>query len=65
MYARNIAAIADMIILSRSSKLVADFNSNWGRFIRNFRLFIDCKHGLHLEDMISAFGSTHPGSPGS
>ena len=65
VYERNIAAIADMIILTRATKLVADFNSNWGRFIRNFRLFIDNQHHVSLRDMVSAFGQTHPGSPGS
>jgi hypothetical protein len=65
VYARNIAAIADMIVLARSRKLVADYNSNWGRLIRNFRLFIGEDHHVVFEDMVSTFGHTHPGPPGS
>lgn len=28
-YTRNIQAIADLMILTKSEKLIADFNSNW------------------------------------
>jgi hypothetical protein len=65
VYQRNIAAIADMIVLARANKLVADFNSNWGRFIRNFRMFLDGKTHVALRDMTAAFGNSHPGPPGS
>ncbi|KAL3791653.1 hypothetical protein HJC23_003910 [Cyclotella cryptica] len=36
-YARSIAAIADLTILTRAEKFVGEYNSNWGRLIRDFR----------------------------
>ncbi|KAL7481676.1 hypothetical protein ACHAW6_007363 [Cyclotella cf. meneghiniana] len=38
-YARSIAAIADLTILTRARKFVGEYNSNWGRLIRDFRTF--------------------------
>ena len=36
-YERNIAAMADLVILTRAQKFVGEFNSNWGRLVRGFR----------------------------
>ncbi|KAL7463178.1 hypothetical protein ACHAXS_003557 [Conticribra weissflogii] len=40
-YTRNIQAIADMMIVVRSETFVGEFNSNWGRFVRVFRMFFN------------------------
>ena len=68
MYARNIAAIADMIILSRADKFIGDYNSNWGRFIKIARSFLNSdgnKPSVITKPMVIAFGPSHPGEPGS
>jgi hypothetical protein len=36
-YERNIAAMADLMILTRSNKFVGEYNSNWGRLVKGFR----------------------------
>lgn len=70
VYKRNIAAIADLFILARAQKFVGDYNSNWGRFIKVARSFLnnnDGKKGPHVitRPLIAAFGPSHPGVPGS
>ena len=40
-YERNIAAMADLVILVRSDKFVGEYNSNWGRLVRGFRTVFD------------------------
>mmetsp|Transcript_16823 Transcript_16823/g.36316 ORF Transcript_16823/g.36316 Transcript_16823/m.36316 type:complete len:579 (-) Transcript_16823:79-1815(-) len=37
-YKRNIASIADMMIAAKSDMFVGEFNSNWGRLVRIFRM---------------------------
>ena len=37
-YARTIAGVADLMILAKSDLLVGEFNSNWGRLLRIFRI---------------------------
>jgi len=37
-YKRNIAGIADLLILAKSNLFVGEFNSNWGRLVRVFRM---------------------------
>ncbi|KAL7533692.1 hypothetical protein ACHAXR_005389 [Thalassiosira sp. AJA248-18] len=37
-YARTIASIADLMTLAKSDTFIGEFNSNWGRLIRIFRL---------------------------
>lgn len=37
-YQRNIAGIADLLILAKSNLFVGEFNSNWGRLVRVFRM---------------------------
>ncbi|KAL7475870.1 hypothetical protein ACHAW6_001768 [Cyclotella cf. meneghiniana] len=69
VYKRNIAAIADLVILSRADKFVGDYNSNWGRFIKITRSFLNDRNDtmkplVSTRDMIVAFGPGHPGPPG-
>ena len=40
-YERNVAAIADLMILAKSDLFVGEFNSNWGRLVRTFRLYMN------------------------
>mmetsp|Transcript_22011 Transcript_22011/g.47850 ORF Transcript_22011/g.47850 Transcript_22011/m.47850 type:complete len:555 (-) Transcript_22011:88-1752(-) len=37
-YRRNIASIADMMILSKARTFIGEYNSNWGRVIRTMRV---------------------------
>jgi hypothetical protein len=37
-YDRTIAAMADLMILTRANKFVGEYNSNWGRLVRGFRV---------------------------
>jgi len=37
-YHRNIASIADMMILSKAHTFIGEYNSNWGRVIRTMRV---------------------------
>lgn len=37
-YHRNIASIADMMILSKAKTFIGEYNSNWGRVIRTMRV---------------------------
>ena len=48
-YERNIAAMADLVILVRSDKFVGEYNSNWGRLVRGFRTIFDPM----LEEMLN------------
>ena len=70
VYKRNIAAISDLVILARAQKFVGDYNSNWGRFIKVARSFLNDngdKNMPHVitRPMIAAFGPSHPGVPGT
>lgn len=38
MYVRNIVSIADMMIAAKSDMFIGEFNSNWGRVVRMFRM---------------------------
>eukprot|EP00804_Cyclotella_cryptica_P009091 CCRYP_003173-RA/>CCRYP_003173-RA protein AED:0.06 eAED:0.06 QI:285/1/1/1/1/1/2/104/575 len=69
VYERNIAALADLFVLARSDKFVGDYNSNWGRIIRIFRLFLNhdrpsedggSKPMTTMKDMVVAWGHGHP-----
>ena len=44
-YHRNIASIADMMILSKSRIFIGEYNSNWGRVIRTMRVRLNDNHG--------------------
>ncbi|KAL3789529.1 hypothetical protein HJC23_001337 [Cyclotella cryptica] len=51
-YARSIAAIADLTILTRAQKFVGEYNSNWGRLIKDFRtIFSDNLDALVPNDV--------------
>ena len=73
-YHRNIAAIADLMILTKSSKFIGEFNSNWGRLIRNFRTVLNDisnpytsseEPPVFVRETIVAFGPNHPGPVGA
>ncbi|KAL7477725.1 hypothetical protein ACHAW6_003521 [Cyclotella cf. meneghiniana] len=71
-YARTIAAIADLKILSRAQKFVGEYNSNWGRLIKDFRTIFsynldapDTNGGsdrasILVRDIVEVFGQTPP-----
>jgi len=40
-YARSIAGISDLMILTKSDIFVGEFNSNWGRLVRSFRMKVN------------------------
>lgn len=40
-YTRNIRAIADLLVLTKSDTFVGEFVSNWGRIIRLNRLILN------------------------
>lgn len=70
-YDRNIAAMADLMILAKSDVFVGEFNSNWGRLVRTFRLKMNdstkIKNGQRpviIRETRIAFGSLSPGPPG-
>lgn len=71
-YARNIAGVADLMILAKSRVFVGEFNSNWGRLVRTFRLRVNdstkvengARPVLTEGEMRVAWGQQHPGPPG-
>merc|ERR1719223_524598 len=70
-YERNIASIADLMILAKSDIFVGEFNSNWGRLVRTFRLKINnsakIMNGARpviQREMKVAWGNKKPGPPG-
>ncbi len=40
-YKRNLATVPDLMLLARSDVAVVEFNSNWGRLMRTFRLHVN------------------------
>lgn len=70
-YARNIAGIADLMILAKSDVFVGEFNSNWGRLVRTFRLkmnnsakIVNGARPVIEREMRVAWGFKRPGPPG-
>ncbi len=71
-YERNIASIADLMLLSRGNVVIVEFNSNWGRLVRTFRLRINdskrvtngARPVLQKGDIRIAWGRKLPGPPG-
>ena len=71
-YERNIASIADLMLLSRGNVVIIEYNSNWGRLVRTFRLRInDSKRVMNGARAVSqkgeirvAWGRKLPGPPG-
>ncbi|KAL7540999.1 hypothetical protein ACHAWF_006835 [Thalassiosira exigua] len=37
-YRRNVASVADMMLLARARTFIGEFNSNWGRVVRTLRV---------------------------
>lgn len=50
-YQRIIAAVGDMMILSRANKLVCDYNSSWGRIIKGFRTVFDDNNNNSIQSL--------------
>lgn len=46
-YRRNIHSIADLMILTKANTFVGEFNSNWGRIVRLFRLHLNDMYVMH------------------
>ena len=70
-YARNIASVADMMILAKADLLVGEFNSNWGRLLRVFRIRPNDSRKIErggrpvlIKEMRVAWGRQIPGPPG-
>eukprot|EP00581_Thalassiosira_minuscula_P012210 CAMPEP_0183715970 /NCGR_PEP_ID=MMETSP0737-20130205/10017_1 /TAXON_ID=385413 /ORGANISM="Thalassiosira miniscula, Strain CCMP1093" /LENGTH=566 /DNA_ID=CAMNT_0025945157 /DNA_START=75 /DNA_END=1775 /DNA_ORIENTATION=+ len=70
-YRRNIAGIADLMILAKADIFIGEFNSNWGRLVRTFRLKVNDStkilHGARpvlKKEMRVAWGNQQPGPPG-
>lgn len=70
-YSRNIASVADLMILAKSNIFVGEFNSNWGRLVRSFRLsmndsakIMNGARPVLQREMRVAWGNLRPGPPG-
>lgn len=70
-YRRAIAGVADLMILARSNVFVGEFNSNWGRLVRTFRLkmndsskIMNGARPVLQREMRVAWGNRRPGPPG-
>ncbi|KAL7469968.1 hypothetical protein ACHAXS_010216 [Conticribra weissflogii] len=70
-YERSIAALSDLVILSRSSTFVGEYNSNWGRLVRLMRIsmsncvkkengIMGVNERIRIKDVRVAFGSETP-----
>jgi len=71
-YERNIASIADLMLLAKSNVAVVEYNSNWGRLVRLFRLRLNdtprilngARPVLQKGELKIAWGKKLPGPPG-
>lgn len=64
-YTQNIASVADLMIMAKSDMFIGEYNSNWGRFIRVFRLHLNDDGTLdRTKDVKVAWGNTDPGMLG-
>lgn len=63
-YSRNVATIADLMMLSKSDTFVGEFNSNWGRIVKVFRHSIDDRAEVTLRNFKVAFGERIAPPPG-
>lgn len=67
-YDRSIAALSDLMILTKSSTFTGEYNSNWGRLVRLMRIYLDtCADNetainktIRIKDVRIAFGSETP-----
>lgn len=62
-YDRNIAAMADLFILTRADKFIGEYNSNWGRLVKGFRTIfrpnyngMPDRSSLMVRDVVEVFG---------
>lgn len=64
-YQRNIASMADFMMLARSRTFVGEYNSNWGRLVRITRMRLtDVEPFSTLLDTRIAWGRDSVGGPG-
>jgi hypothetical protein len=71
-YSRNIASVGDMMIAAKSDRFVGEFNSEWGRLVRIFRMQLTDVEGVYdhvsptvvQRDMKVAWGNEEPLPPG-
>lgn len=71
-YHRNIASMADFMIIAKSSTFIGEYNSNWGRLLRTVRTVMnDVDTKINGADRYTktldtrvAWGSTNPRNPG-
>jgi hypothetical protein len=71
-YERNIASIADLMLVAKSNVAVVEYNSNWGRLVRLFRLRLNdtprilngARPVLQKGELKIAWGKKLPGPPG-
>jgi hypothetical protein len=71
-YERNIASIADLMLLAKSNVAVVEYNSNWGRLVRLFRLRLNdtprilngARPVVQKGELKVAWGKKLPGPPG-
>ncbi|KAL7453914.1 hypothetical protein ACHAWC_005553 [Mediolabrus comicus] len=59
-YHRNIASVADMLILGKARTFVGEYNSNWGRLIRTMRVRLNAP--IDEGDGVSARSNEDPSS---
>jgi len=70
-YERSIAALSDLIILTKSRTFIGEYNSNWGRLVRLMRISMDncikiekgilgVNETVRIKDVRIAFGSEAP-----
>lgn len=77
-YQRNVAAISDLMILTRADTFVGEYNSNWGRLVRTLRTSFDNNDDVPaknatteewgaviVRDVVVAWGSNAPKHPGA
>ena len=52
-YHRNIVSIADMFLLCRARTFIGEYNSNWGRVIREMRVRLNTAIGGDVDDELT------------
>ena len=55
-YNRTLAAVIDLILLTRATVFVGEFNSNWGRLIRTHRTKFDDERQAYVRDTRIVWG---------
>ena len=63
-YVRTIASIGDLMLVAKSDLFVGEFNSNWGRLVRIFRMQMNADMEVGDLEMKVAWGNNTPLPPG-